>query len=273
MATCYRHPDREAYVRCQRCERPICPNCQFEAAVGFLCPEDAGQAGLGATVSRLAPRGVRNAIASGKPIVTYTLIGICFAVWGLQLLPNSMVTYQFLYSPFATIVEPWRMLTSAFLHDPGSPLHILFNMYSLWIFGRELENVLGKGRFLALYLLSAIGGSVSVLWLSDAGSTVVGASGAIFGLMGAYFVVIRAVGGNTSQLTALIAINLISGFFLQGVSWQGHLGGLITGTAIAWIYAKTRNDGSSARRRLGVLVLVGLLVVIAALGVVNLYNK
>ena len=206
MATCYRHPDREAYVRCQRCDRPICPDCQYEAAVGFLCPDDAGQAGLGATVTRMAPRRVQNAIKSDRPIVTISLIVTNAVIWGLQLLLGGQFTLAFDYAPVLTASEPWRMITAAFLHDPYSILHILFNMYSLWIFGRELEVVLGRGRYLALYMLSAFGGSVSVLLLAP-DTSVVGASGAIFGLMGAYFVVIRAIGGSSGQLTALIAIN------------------------------------------------------------------
>lgn len=269
MATCYRHPDREAYVRCQRCDRSICPDCQYEAAVGFLCPEDAGQTGLGATVTRMAPRRMRNAIRSDKPIVTLALIATNAAIWGFQLLIGVQFTLAFEYAPALTASEPWRMLTSAFLHDPYSILHILFNMYSLWIFGRELERVLGRGRYLALYLLSAFGGSVSVLLLAP-DTYVVGASGAIFGLMGAYFVVIRAIGGSSGQILGLIAINLVSGFILQGVSWQGHVGGLVTGAAVAWIFAQTRNDSDPAKRRLYVILVLVALIAITVMGVARL---
>ena len=256
-------------MRCQRCDRPICPACQYEAAVGFLCPDDAGQAGLGATVTRMAPRRVQNAIKSDRPIVTISLIVTNAVIWGLQLLLGGQFTLAFDYAPVLTASEPWRMITAAFLHDPYSILHILFNMYSLWIFGRELEVVLGRGRYLTLYMLAAFGGSVSVLLLAP-NTSVVGASGAIFGLMGAYFVVIRAIGGSSGQLTALIAINLMSGFFVPGISWQGHVGGLITGGVVAWIYAKTRNDSNPSKRKLYVVLVLVALIVITLLGISRL---
>ena len=267
---CYRHPDREAFVRCQRCERFICPSCQHEAAVGFLCPDDAGQAGLGATLTNAAPRPIRNLVRSGIPVVTYSLIAACVAIWGLQMLLGYGFTYKWIYVPVATAAEPWRMITSAFLHSQSSVLHILFNMYTLWIFGRELEYVLGRGRFLSLYLLSAFGGSVGVLWLGDPATPVLGASGAIFGLMAAYFVVIRSLGGNSGQMAGLIAINLASGFLLPGVAWQAHVGGLVTGAAIAWAYAKNRSAGASARRTGLILGIGGALVVLTILGVARL---
>lgn len=270
MNTCYRHPDREAYVRCQRCERFICPSCQVEAAVGFLCPEDAGQNSIGATVTKLAPRRVQRAISAGAPVVTYSLIAACTIIWGLQLLLGDWFTLAFLYTPYATIVEPWRMLTAAFLHDPTSILHLLFNMYSLWIFGRVLEPVLGRAKFLTLYLLAAFGGSVSVLWLAEAGSAVIGASGAIFGLMGAYFVILRRSGGNTSSMVGLIAINLVSGFLIPGISWQGHVGGLITGVAIGLIYVRYPADSQKVARRNLVWLTAGALLVITIAGAAHL---
>jgi membrane associated rhomboid family serine protease len=267
---CYRHPDREAFVRCQRCERFICPDCQYEAAVGFLCPDDAGQAGIGARVANAAPRPIRNFVNSGKPVVTYSLIAACAAIWGLQLLLGSTFTYQWFYWPLSTASEPWRMLTSAFLHSPSSVLHILFNMYTLWVFGRELEYILGRGRFLSLYLLSAFGGSVGVLWLGDPATPVLGASGALFGLMAAYFVIVRSLGGNSGQMAGLIAINLASGFLLPGVAWQAHVGGLVTGAAIAWIYAKNRSADASPRRTILVIVVAGSLIALTVLGVAKI---
>ena len=270
---CYRHPDREAFVRCQRCERFICPDCQVEAAVGFLCPEDAGQSAaqrLGNRVTNRAPRAVRAVIAGDKPFVSYSILAICVAVWGLQMVLGDSFTYQWLYAPVATATEPWRMVTSAFLHSTTSVLHILFNMYTLWIFGRELEYVLGHRRFLALYLISAFGGSVGVLWLGDPATPVLGASGALFGLMAAYFVVVRSLGGNTAQMTGLIAINLISGFFLSGVAWQAHVGGLLTGGAVAWIYSQTRNANSGPRRVLLLTLAILGLVALTVAGVLRL---
>jgi len=267
---CYRHPDREAYVRCQRCERFICPSCQHEAAVGFLCPDDAGQAGIGATLSNAAPRQIRNLVRSDKPIVTYALIVSCVVIWGLQMLLGTDFTYRWLYAPVATATEPWRMITAAFLHSQTSVLHLLFNMYTLWVFGRELEYVLGRGRFISLYLISAFGGSVGVLWLADPTTPVLGASGALFGLMAAYFVVVRSLGGRSGQLAGLIAINLLSGFLLPGVAWQAHVGGLVTGAAIGLIYAKNRSAAATAKRTTLVLVVLGALVVLTAVGVARI---
>lgn len=151
------------------------------------------------------------------------------------------------------------MLTSGFVHDWSGPIHILFNSYAIWIFGRVLEPMLGPVRFLALYLTSIIGGSVAVMWLSDPSVPVVGASGALFGLMGAYFVVVRAGGGNATQIFTLIAINFGLGFFVSGISWEGHLGGLVTGLAIAGIYAQTRHASQRVQQVFGVFLVWGVL--------------
>ncbi|MEY3128936.1 MAG: hypothetical protein RL405_256, partial [Actinomycetota bacterium] len=181
--TCYRHPDRDAFVRCQRCERLICPECQIESAVGFLCPDDAG--GTPKQLNRQRSR----AATQDRPRLTVALIAITVFVWFLQLSPiGQTVEIYFSYTPLATTIAPWQMLTAAFLH--GSWLHLLFNMFTLYIFGQVLEPMLGRARFLALYLVAAFGGSVAVLWFSNPTSSVVGASGAIYGLMGAYFVML-----------------------------------------------------------------------------------
>ena len=173
--------------------------------------------------------------------VTLALLVINVVVWLGQISPfGQAITYEFFFAPLLAASEPWRMLSAGFVHDWSGPLHILFKSYAIWIFGRQLEPMLGPLRFLVLYLTSVIGGSVAVLWLSDPTVPVVGASGALFGLMGAFFIIIRAVGGNASQLFGLIAINFALGFFVSGISWQGHLGGLITGLIIAGIYAATR---------------------------------
>jgi membrane associated rhomboid family serine protease len=241
-----------------------------EASVGFLCPDDAGTNTTKARITSMAPAPMQRALRTGAPVVTYSLIIACVAIWALQYLLGDSFTYKFLYTPYATILEPWRMITSAFLHSPSSVLHILFNMYSLWIFGRVLEPILGSGRFLLLYLVSAFGGSVSVLWLAGPGTSVVGASGAIFGLMAAYFVVLRSVGSSTGQMVGLIAINLASGFLIPGVSWQGHLGGLIVGGIIATIYSRTRGANDGRKRRAHVLLTIGALILATIAGCARL---
>ena len=236
--TCYRHPDREAYVRCQRCERFICPECQVEASVGFLCPDDAG--GTVTQLNRRRTRAARVRQTGPRPVITITLIGINVAFWLLQIMPGSYVTDLLAYVPQITAVQPWRMITAGFVHDPSNILHVLLNMYSLYIFGQVLEPVLGKMRFLWLYLASIVGGSIAVLLFSDPLSVTVGASGGIFGLMASYFVVMRAIGRNSSQIMGLIAINLVFSFLMPGISWQGHLGGLIVGAIVTYAYTKVR---------------------------------
>ncbi len=202
---------------------------------------------------------------SGQPVVTYTIIALCVLIWVLQILPNSPVTRVLVYWPPLTAYEPWRMLTSVFAHSQGSIFHILLNMYSLFIFGPILERLLGRIRFLALYLISGFGGSVAVLLLAPS-TAVLGASGAIFGLLGAFFVIQRRLGGNNIQLLIVIGINLVIGF-LPGfnISWQAHVGGLIAGAAVAFVYLRTRRPQQRNLQILLVslvaLALIGLTIV------------
>ena len=184
-------------------------------------------------------------------------------VWLGQISPIGLdITYEFFFAPLLAMSEPWRMLSAVFVHDWTGPIHILFNSYAIWIFGRQLEPMLGPLRFLILYLTSIVGGSVAVLWLSDQVVPVVGASGALFGLMAAFFVIIRATGGNASQLFGLIAINFALGFFVSGISWEGHLGGMVAGFLIAFVYAKTRRPNQLFLQLVGIglvwVAIVGL---------------
>lgn len=211
-------------------------------------------------------RAVRGARAGGMPVVTYALIGINVVLWLLELLTgglNGLVYYLGAYFPPLTETQPWRMLTSAFLHSPTSILHIVFNMYSLWVLGPQLEHLLGRGRFVALYLLSAFGGSVGVLLLAPQ-SIVLGASGAIFGLFGAFFVIARRLGGNATSILIVIAINLGLGFIVSGVAWQAHLGGLITGAAVGLVFVATR---ARRRRRAQVAGIAGIGAALVAITV------
>ena len=172
-----------------------------------------------------------------RPVVTYAIIAITVLVFILQIIPGSPVESLLIYYPPFTLIQPWTLITSIVLH--GSIIHLAFNMFSLYIFGPMLEGMLGRARFIALYLVSGLGGSVAVLWLSPA-TPVLGASGAIFGLMGAFFVIQRRLGGNNLQILIVIGINLVSGFILPGVSWQAHVGGVVTGALIALVYMRTR---------------------------------
>ncbi len=182
----------------------------------------------------------------GRPVVTFTLIGICVAMFVLQLLPGSTVTTNLQFAPAFGLTEPWRFLTAAFLHSPGFIAHILFNMYALYITGQFLEPVLGRARFVALCLLSAVGGSVGVLLLTNPvvtnqfaawGPAVVGASGMVFGLFGAMVPVLRRLRGSAAQIIVLLLINGALGFMVRGIAWQAHLGGLVVGLALGYAFA------------------------------------
>jgi membrane associated rhomboid family serine protease len=205
--------------------------------------------------------------------VTTALLVLNALIWLGQISPwGYLFTNSMFYAPLFTPWEPWRMITAGFVHDWTGPLHILLNSYAIYIFGRQLEPMLGGLRYLALYIVSIFGGSVAVLWLSAPNVPVVGASGAFFGLMGAYFVVIRSLGGNAVQLLVLIAINLSLGFFVPGISWEGHLGGLVTGAAVAGIYTDTRKPNQRAAQFIGVVVLVILLIALSWWRVQQIYS-
>jgi len=200
--------------------------------------------------------------------VTWSIIAICLVVFGLQNIPGGfgqLVTVYGAYQPRFTEQLPWTMITSAFLH--GGILHILFNMYSLFIIGPLLERMLGRGRFIALYLLSAFGGSVAVLLLAPNGA-VYGASGAIFGLFAAFFVIQRKLGGTNVQLLVIIGLNLVIGFVLPNVSWQAHVGGLVAGAAVALVYLRTRRAAQKNAQILMVSLVGVALIVLTIVGLV-----
>jgi len=263
---CYRHPDRQSFILCQRCGRTICPQCQTQAAVGVQCPECVREGR--ASAPRTKPAWVTSLTSANAPIVTYALIAICVVVWLLQIIPNSPVTQALImYGPYI-YAEPWRMITSIFIHSTGSLFHLGLNMLSLFLFGRVLEQAIGRVRFLVLYLVSGLGGSVAVLLLAPL-TPVLGASGAIFGIMGAFFVIQRRLGVSSTPLLVIIGINLVYGF-LPGtnISWQAHVGGLVAGAAVAFVYLRTRRRD----QRVLQAVLVGVIVVVLiALSLLRLY--
>jgi membrane associated rhomboid family serine protease len=203
-------------------------------------------------------------LRSSQAPVTTALLVLNGLIWLGQISPwGYLFTNSMFYAPLFTPWEPWRMITAGFVHDWTGPLHILLNSYAIYIFGRQLEPMLGGMRYLVLYLTSIFGGSVAILWLSAPNVPVVGASGAFFGLMGAFFVVIRSLGGNAVQLLVLILINLSLGFFVSGISWQGHLGGLIAGAAMAAIYTDTRKPNQRFAQMIGVVVLWLVLIALS----------
>lgn len=262
---CYRHPDRQSYILCQRCGRTICPQCQTQAAVGVQCPECVREGR--ASTPRTKPAFITALTTGNAPVVTYSLIALCVLAFVAQNIPGTIATLVNIfgvYRPAYTAQLPWTMITSIFLH--GSIVHLGLNMFSLFIFGPILERLVGKARFLALYLVSGFGGSVAVLLLAPS-TSVLGASGAIFGLMGAFFVIQRRLGANSTYLLVLIGINLVYGF-LPGtnISWQAHVGGLVAGAAVAFIYLRTRRRDQTRLQVLLVSSVVVALIVLTLIG-------
>jgi membrane associated rhomboid family serine protease len=273
MAVCYRHPNRETGVSCSNCGKPICPDCMTATPVGMRCPDCSKQ--------RTPVKTLRNVYA--EPTVTYALIGICVLMWiGVAVSggSGSKVYQDFtLLSAAQTFGgdeigvaagEYWRLITGGFLHDPRNPLHILFNMYVLYWLGTMLEPVLGHVRFAALYFASLLAGAFGALLLSDPNRGTVGASGAVFGLMGAAFVLQRRSGVNPLQsgIGMVILLNLGLSFLIPGISIGGHLGGLVGGAlcALGMDQAITLRRSSTALpvlacAAIAVVAIIGALVV------------
>ena len=259
---CYRHPDRTTYIRCTRCEQPICPDCMRSAAVGFQCPDCVGEAAR--TVRQ--PSTVSGGGLITKPYVTWTLIGLTVAIFMWQFAAGvGAVAEDYGMWPFGIVLygEWWRLLTAAFLH--GSWLHIAFNMYVLFVLGPTLERVLGHLRFIVLYIVAALGGSVASYVFSDPRTVSVGASGAIFGLMGALIVAGRRMRWDITQVLILLGINVVIGFLSPEVDWRAHFGGLVVGALVAGIFVWTPAPLRPVRvlwQVLGVLAILGILVAV-----------
>ncbi|MGE9809235.1 MULTISPECIES: rhomboid family intramembrane serine protease [unclassified Janibacter] len=258
---CPRHPDRVSYVRCQRCARPVCPDCQRPAAVGVQCVDCVKESARQAPRARTVLGG--RAVADERPVVTMAIIAVCAVVWLLQL-TSPRVASEVVFAPIVGDSEPWRFLTSAFAHSTGSILHIMFNMFALWMVGPALEQALGRARFIALYLLSAIGGTIVWLLFQPVESFhgVVGASGAVFGLFAAVLVLQRKLGQRTQAIGATIAINMALGFFIPNIAWQAHLGGAVVGGLVALALVTFKGRG---QERLQWLALGAIAVVLVAL--------
>jgi membrane associated rhomboid family serine protease len=298
VPTCYRHPDRETYIRCQRCGRPICPDCMRDAAVGFQCPSCVAEGAKQTRQGRTAYGGKRSADPRQTSLV---LIGINVAVWILIMATGggssawldrlALLARGYCVAPDGTARTAaeqvclvaggtwvdgvsngawWELLTSAFTHV--QIWHIGFNMLALWFLGPPLEAALGRARFLTLYLVSALTGSATVYWLAPEYTQTVGASGAIFGLMGALLIVAYKVGGNVQQVLFWIGLNVV--FTVTGrsyISWQGHLGGFVGGLLIAAIvvYAPKAHRTAWQVGGIAALVAVTLLAVVVRTAALN----
>jgi membrane associated rhomboid family serine protease len=270
---CYRHPDRETGVSCSECGRGICPDCMTFGPVGIRCPDHSGKARGAAKVVQNVQRSTRR----NAGIVTTTLIAINVGIYLLQLAGGAPVTASsgriwqegVLYGPAVANGDWYRLLSAAFLHY--GPIHLGMNMLALWWIGRPLEDYLGPVRYLLLYLVSGLAGSAGALLFNPTGFTV-GASGAVFGILGAAIVLERqgtyVLGGSA---LSLLILNLAITFAIPGISIGGHLGGAVGGALC--ILALTRlGKGSAAYSRIDVLSVVGI-VAVGALSVAVAYWK
>lgn len=262
VPVCPRHPDRVAYVRCQRCGRPACTECQRPAAVGVQCVDCVRESAKNAPVKRTMFGGVAR---GGRPVVTFSLIALCVLVFAAELIPGAGVINYLAYAPFVTEQEPWRMLTSVFTHSTSFWAHILFNMYALYFLGTVLEPIFGRLRFFALFMVSGFAGSVGVLLISPITSVVVGASGAVFGLFGALLVLQLKRRGELKQIIVLLVINGLIGFIPGiNIAWQAHLGGLIGGALLAAVFIYAPTGKSQKILQWGGMTAIILLLVVLA---------
>jgi membrane associated rhomboid family serine protease len=271
---CYRHPDRETWVSCVRCGRHACPDCLRQAAVGQQCLECVRGASQGTRQPRTAFGG---RLTSGAT-VTWTLVGINVALFLVELaMPSLAKSWGLLgYAQFSegqpmqgiASGQWYRLITSAFL-PPATGLgglgflDILFNMWALVAVGPSLEQLLGRVRFLAVYLLSAIGGGVAFFLLADNTVLALGASGAVYGLFGAWFVVARKLHLDVRGIVTIIAINLaFSLFYRSTIAWQDHIGGLIVGALITAAFAYAPRKNQVALQVAAAVAVVAILVVL-----------
>lgn len=274
VPVCPRHPDRESYVRCQRCERPVCPECQRQAAVGVQCVDCAREGSRRVRTGRTVFGG---RVSGGPPRVTKVLIGLCVLGFVLQRVPGLGVTDALSFREYYAGAEPWRYLSGAFLHAVGTFgfLHIAMNMYALWLEGPYLEHAFGRARFAALYLVSAFAGHVGYQLLTpalvqDGGGVfttgAVGASGAVFGLFGALLLVQRRLRLPPGQVVGVLAVNLVFGFVAPGIAWQAHLGGLVGGAAVAAVLVYAPRERRALVQWGGIALVTLVLVALAVVG-------
>jgi len=265
---CYRHPGRPTYVSCVRCGKPACPDCLRPAAVGHQCVD----------CIRSGNRGVRQATGrfggavTGGARVTQALLVINVLLYIIEL-AHSQLGYDWSMIGAANYngqvigvaVGQWyRLITSAFIPPPGVGylgfLDIAFNMWALFIVGPAVERVLGHARFLSVYLISAVAGSILIYYLVP-GELAAGASGAIFGLFGAWFVLARRLQADVRPVVFLIVINLVLSFTVARIAWQAHVGGLIAGGLLTAAYAYAPRKNRATLQVAATLAMVAIFVV------------
>jgi membrane associated rhomboid family serine protease len=263
VPTCYRHPGRETYVSCVRCGRPACPDCLRSAAVGQQCVECIRE---GNRTTRPPAGRFGGQARAGKPVVTWTLVAINVVLFLLGLVHPAIGNDWAMFPAGVASGQWYRLITSAFLPptglNSGGILDIAFNMWALILVGPAIESQFGRARYLAVYLVSALGGSVAFYFLAPVNEAALGASGAIFGLFAAWFVLSRRLRVDSRQVVMLIVLNLVIGFVFRGaIAWQAHVGGLIAGGLLtaAYAYAPQRN-----RTLIQVAATVGIVALLIA---------
>jgi membrane associated rhomboid family serine protease len=268
VPTCFRHPGRETYVSCVRCGRPACPDCLRSAAVGQQCVDcvRAGNRGTRPVSAVFGGRAVSGAV------VTWALVAINVVLYLIELARPSLGYDLGMIGlgrftnggPLQGVAEGqwYRLITSAFLPPPGGglgPLDIIFNMWALILVGPALERLLGHGRYLTVYLVSALGGSVA-LYVLVPYELALGASGAIFGLFGAWFVVARRLRLDSRWIVTLVVLNLVIGFVVPNIAWQAHLGGLLAGGLLTAAYAYAPRENRALIQVGATVAVVGVLI-------------
>ena len=256
---CPKHPGRPAVAFCKRCNRPTCQDCTIPTEVGSVCVDCAGP-GAKQRLRRVSLAGTQFA---GAP-VTLALVIINVVMFVVQEVWSG--AFQVLaMSPLAAYMEPWRLLTTTFLHS--GMWHILFNMLMLYILGSAVERAVGHWKFASIYLFSALVGSMAIIaWVFVSPETItqatIGASGAIYGLFGAVFIAHRRSGMSTSGILVLLGINLAYALIVPGISWQAHIGGFLGGllaTAVyMWVVDLTWGPKRSQRTLWEVVATIGL---------------
>jgi membrane associated rhomboid family serine protease len=247
LPACYRHPGRHTGLRCTRCDRPTCPECLRDASVGQQCVECVHE---GRQTTR-GPVTVAGARLVSRPLLVYALIAVNVAIYAITAVQagsfaynsNSPLFAEWVTWPRAAVVNDqwWRVVTGGFLHYGF--IHIGVNMFSLWMIGRDMERVLGRVRFAAVYFLSLIGGSMAVMLFAGPDTGAAGASTALFGLMGCYLVAVVRLKINPRPILINLALNAFITFAVPGISIQGHIGGLVVGAIAmaALVYAPQKN--------------------------------
>lgn len=266
LPTCYRHPDRETRLSCTVCERPICTECMTSASVGQRCPDCAKPSGRSKVIP--ADEAIRGAVSS--TLFTKGVIGICVAVFvlGFVGLGEEISRFGVQHNPSIAQGEYWRLLTSMFLH--GGLFHIAMNMLLLWILGPSIEREVGSWAFASLYLGAGLAGAAAYFFLGGP-VPAVGASGAVFGLFGAWLAAgirnRRTLQGQAMlrQIGPLVAINLVISF-VPGlrIAWQAHIGGFVAGFLIAFLWWKLRSERTAVRAAVGVVVAVAAVLSVVA---------